>query len=305
LCRPGDRWHLGSNGKAMTATLIARLVERGALAWTAPLDRMLPQLAATMNPSYRDVTLPDLLSHRSGLPENHGDTAFFETFYADRAPAPAQRLRYVGSALTQAPAAVKRLFPSYSNTGLLVAAACAEHATGRPFEALIRAELFRPLGMDSPSFDQFGGAGEPSGHVDGRPADRERDPNPRMFAPAGAMRMTLGDWSLFCIDQMQGEHGRGRLLRAETYRFLHAGQGGTSSALGWGAAPSPMGLRGPALTHAGSDGNWYALVVLFPQSGNGVLIAANAGHSMGGDHAASAAIRALAAPLAPAAVATP
>jgi CubicO group peptidase (beta-lactamase class C family) len=127
-----------------------------------------------------------------------------------------------------------------------------------------------------------------------------------MFAPAGAMRMTLSDWSRFCVAHMQGEHGRGRLLRAETWRFLHAGQGGTRSALGWGAAPSPMGLRGPALTHAGSDGNWFALVLLFPETGNGALVVANAGESMGGDRAASAAIRALAASLAQAApVATP
>ena len=305
-CRPGERWHLGSNGKVMTATLIARLVEHGNLHWTTPLDRMLPQLAASMHPSYRDVTLPDLLSHRSGLPENHSDTAFFNSFYADRAPLTAQRLRYVGSALAEPPVVAKRGEMSYSNTGLLIAAACAEHATGRPFETLIRAELFRPLGMASPSFDQFGGPNEPSGHIDGRPADRERDPNPRMFAPAGAMRMTLPDWSRFCVAHMQGEHGRGRLLRAETWRFLHAGQGGTRSALGWGAAPSPMGLRGPALTHAGSDGNWFALVLLFPETGNGALVVANAGETMGGDHAASAAIHAMGMTMAqPAPVATP
>src|SRR5258706_5410637 len=55
----GDRWHLGSDGKAMTATLIARLVEAGALSWEAPLSQMLPDLARGMQPQYRDVTLPD------------------------------------------------------------------------------------------------------------------------------------------------------------------------------------------------------------------------------------------------------
>ena len=71
--RAGDRWHLGSDGKAMTATLIARLVEQGALKWDRPLDQMLPSLAGHMRPEYRDVTLPDLLSHHAGLPENHAD----------------------------------------------------------------------------------------------------------------------------------------------------------------------------------------------------------------------------------------
>lgn len=97
---------------------------------------------------------------------------------------------------------------------------------------------------------------------------------------------------------MQGEHGRGRLLRAETYRFLHAPQGETRSALGWGAAPHPMGRRGPALTHSGSDGNWFALVCLFPETGNGALVVANAADSVGGDQASVAALRTLAATIA-------
>ena len=294
----GDRWHLGSDGKAMTATLIARLVETGVLAWDRPLAQMLPDLAETMQPAYRDVTLPDLLSHRAGLPENTSDMAFFARFVDDPEPPTAQRLRYIGACLREAPVGPARAAKSYSNTGPLIAAAAAERATGRAFESLIVSDVFTPLGMGSISFDQFGGPGEPSGHVDGRVANHPQDANPRMFAPAGAMRMTMADWARFCIDHMKGEHGHGRLLREDTYRFLHtaqdAGPDGGGSALGWGAAPHPMNLRGPALTHAGSDGNWNALVCLFPQTGAGVLVVANAGESMGGDPASFAALRALA-----------
>jgi CubicO group peptidase (beta-lactamase class C family) len=187
---------------------------------------------------------------------------------------------------------------SYSNTGYLVAGAAAEQATGESFEKLIASEVFAPLGMNTVSFEQFGGAGEPQGHVDGRIANRPRDANPRMFAPAGGMRMSLADWSRFCIDHLQGGRGQGRLLKQDGYRFLHTGQGDTTSALGWGAAPHPMNLRGPALTHSGSDGNWMALVCLFLETGNGVLVAANAADSMGGDKAVLAAIRAIAKTLA-------
>jgi CubicO group peptidase (beta-lactamase class C family) len=293
--RRGDRWHLGSNGKAMTATLIARLVEAGSLSWDARLDQLLPQFSDSMHPDYRDVKLPDLLSHRAGLPENHEDIEFFLSFYEDRSPLTQQRLRYIATAMTAAPVAEKRGARSYSNTGYLIAAAAAKRATGRDFESLILEEVFSPLHMRSISFSQLGGAREPVGHVDRRVADQQYDANPPMFAPAGGMRMTLRDWSRFCIDQLQGEHGRGRLLRAELYRFLHAPQGETRTALGWGAQPDAMGRRGPALTHSGSDGNWNALVLLFPETGNGVLVAANAGDSMGGDAASVAALRELAA----------
>lgn len=298
MAAPNDRWHLGSDGKAMTATLVAKLVDAGVLSWEQPLSDMLPDLATRMQAAYRGVTLPDLLSHRAGLPENISDLDFFMAFHADTASPTAQRLRYIDRCLQEAPVGPAREGSSYSNTGFIIAAACAEHATGRAFEDLIVREVFNPLGIHSISFDQFGGANEPQGHVDGRIADQVNDVNPRMFAPAGAMRMTLQDWSRFCIDQMQGEHGRGRLLRTETYRFVHAPQGDTRTALGWGAAPHPMNLRGPALTHSGSDGNWYALVCLFPETGNGVLVAANAAESMQGDQASVAALRALAATVA-------
>lgn len=79
---------------------------------------------------------------------------------------------------------------------------------------------------------------------------------------------------------------------------------GTIAALGWGAAPHPMGLQGPALVHSGSDGNWFALVCLFPGTGDGVLVVANAAESMGGDQASLAALRALATTVAAPAVLT-
>ena len=299
LVAPGDRWHPGSNGKAMTATLIGRLVEKGALAWDRPLSAMLPDLSKDMRPQYRDATLPDLLSHRSGLPQNHDDTALFNSFYGDRSPLAAQRLHYVSVALTDAPIGPARGEAQYSNTGPLLAAVCAEVATGRPFETLIAQEVFKPLGMTTYSFNQYGGPREPCGHVDGRIADRLLDPNPRMFAPAGAMRFSLSDWALFCIEHLKGHHGQGRLLKQATYQVLHTGQGDSHSALGWGAAPSALGRQGPALVHEGSDGNWEAAVLLFPESGNGVVLATNSAGSMGGDKAAFAAIRSLIADLAP------
>jgi CubicO group peptidase (beta-lactamase class C family) len=134
--------------------------------------------------------------------------------------------------------------------------------------------------------------------VGGKP-ETAHDANPAFVDPAGGWRMTLNDWAVFCLDQMEGERGRGRLLKPATYKMLHTPQGDTVAALGWGAPAKAAGRQGPALTHAGSDGNWYALVLLFPTSGNGVLVTANAADDMGGDKAATATIRAVAETLAP------
>src|SRR5690606_3654788 len=66
----GDLWHLGSCTKAMTATLIARLVERGDLEWTTTLADAFPDFALSMHPDWREVTIEQLLANRGGAPAN-------------------------------------------------------------------------------------------------------------------------------------------------------------------------------------------------------------------------------------------
>jgi CubicO group peptidase (beta-lactamase class C family) len=65
-----DLWHLGSDTKAMTATLIGDLIEQGKLKWDSTVAEVFPELAAGMNPEFRKVTLLHLLSHRAGLPHD-------------------------------------------------------------------------------------------------------------------------------------------------------------------------------------------------------------------------------------------
>jgi len=294
-----DLWNLGSDSKAMTVTMIARLVERGVLSWKVPLSEMLPDLAAEMRPEYRDVTLVDLMSHRAGLPENHSDEAYFRTFFTDTRPLQEQRLAYLRLAVRDTPVGPTRGKPNYSNTGLILAGAIAEKATGKSYETLMQEEVFGPLGMTTAVFNQIPDAGETSGHINGR-MSVAADGNPQMILPAGGVRMTLADWARFCIDQMAGEAGRGKLLKPETYRLMHTPQGDSIVAMGWGVPPQIAGRAGPVLTHGGSDGNWFAFVALFPGSENGVLAVANAAETMGGDAAAKAAARAVIQTLAPA-----
>ncbi|MDT9001829.1 serine hydrolase domain-containing protein [Paucibacter sp. APW11] len=289
----GDRWLIGSNGKPITAALIARLVDQGRLAWDTPLAELLPELKAGMHSAYRKVTLLELLSHRAGLPENVSDLKFFERFAHDRRALPAQRLAYVSRALRDKPIAPPGSKISYSNTGFILAAVIAERHTGRDWETLMREQLMAPLGMDSLAFGTTG-AGEPRGHLKGKPALRPEDSNPLMFAPAGNVSMSLQDWARFCLDQLAGARGEGRLLSQDSYQRLQSLRAGalpasqkTPAALGWGVQASVAGRPGPVLLHGGSDGNWFALVALFPESGDGALVVANAGPDMGGEQLVS------------------
>ncbi len=51
-----DRWHIGSDTKAFTATLIARLVEQGVMHFDDTLADSFPAFANDMDPAYRTVT---------------------------------------------------------------------------------------------------------------------------------------------------------------------------------------------------------------------------------------------------------
>jgi CubicO group peptidase (beta-lactamase class C family) len=272
--RADDVWNIGSNGKAMTVTMIARLVERGVLSWDAPLSAMLPDLAAGMRAQYRDVTLVELLGHRAGLPSNP-DEQSIEATYADPRALPVLRQEYAKLALSEAPVGPARGPFSYSNSGTVIAAAIAERATGRSYEQLMQAEVFGPLGMTA----GFGptARGQNLGHKDGQPITGARASNAPVMTPAGEIHLSMGDWAKFALDQMHGEHGKGKLLARSTYLFLHAEQGQTKAALGWGILRFPPIGPHPVLTHLGSNGFWHALIALVPDSEDGVLIAANGG----------------------------
>jgi CubicO group peptidase (beta-lactamase class C family) len=292
----GDQWLIGSTSKSQTVAMIARLVDRGVLSWDTPLSRLLPNLAQNILPDYRTVTLTQLLSHHAGLPENVADLTFFEAFFNDPRPLPQQRLAYIEHALREAAAYVPGTDFGYSNTGFLIAAAIAEHATGLSYEELVRREVFQPLGMTTAGFGATD-EGQPSGHNDGKPIGPS---NPLMFAPAGNIHMSLPDWSKFCLDQLAGAKGHGRLLSSASYRLMQTAQPHGPTGLDWGIQPTIAGRQGPVLVHGGSDGYWFAYVILFPGTGNGILVADNASPEMGGDATAQGVLAALLPGLAPA-----
>jgi CubicO group peptidase (beta-lactamase class C family) len=279
-----DVWLIGSTGKVMTVAMIARLVERGVLSWDAPLEVMLPEMAATMRPEYRKVTLVQMLSHRAGFARDLRNEKIMTRFLTDERPTSQQRLSYVAEALKDKPEAAAGTF-SYSNAGFIVATAIAERAGRESYEELMSWEVFQPLGMTRVGFGNTG-AGQTRGHQRGKPMLRMvklDDGAPKMYAPAGFLHMSLGDWAKFNLDQLAGAKGKGKLLSPASYRLMQTAQPGGPAGLDWGVQESIAGRQGPALVHQGSDGNWLAIAVLFPDQGSGALMVANAGPGMGAD----------------------
>ena len=283
-----DLWHIGSDTKAFTATMIARLVDRGVMKFEDTMAVCFPNDAANMNAAYRNVTVAQLLSHMAGLPALMDDKELPSYFAAIKGitEIKAQRAALVRSYLSQAPALKPGTEFSYSNLGFVIAGAAAERRTGKSWEYLVRSEVFQPLGITHAGFGAPGSSAsidQPRGHAlkDGKlvaldPESKDAD-NPPSFGPAGTIHISLHDWMLFAQDQLDGAHGHGKLLKPETYRRLHTPISSNGVyAMGWGAK---LGLDGVPLllTHTGSNGFWVADIRIFPQHNIITLVATNAG----------------------------
>lgn len=280
---PQDKWHLGSITKPMTATLVARCVEAGKVAWDDTVGAVLGDAIPDMRVAFRDVTFRHLLSHRAGLvsnPEWHEILAFPR----ENADPRADRIAYAKLGLTRDPAGAKEQHFEYSNTGYVVAAAMLEKKLGAPWETLIRTHVFNPLGMTSAGFGAPGTPGaydQPVGHGPGLAAVAEGrldgavsayppgaaiNDNPAVLGPAGRVHATFDDAFKF----LAVHRDRTSFLRAESWRMLHTPPFGGPYAMGWQSEEG-------RLWHNGSNTLWYAEVLVDQRRGIIAAAAVNDG----------------------------
>lgn len=287
-----DLWHIGSCFKAQTATLLARLIQTGAAAWETTLPDIFPERAHAMHPDARRIALWHLVSSTAGLPENPSlreseeeQVEDVNALIAGASDDPSRRLRVLDRFTSIAPRTMPGSAWRYSNTGFILAGACADRLGGAPFENLIRREVWAPLGMNHAAFGAPSGPRAPWGHrPEGEaliplPPDDPDSDNPSVFNSAGCAHMPFADWARFAHDQLRGAQGQGRLLSREAYARLHTPVlEGSPYALGWGAQVRDGALL--QLTHNGSNGFWFADIRIYPQTGYVFLMATNDGRDI-------------------------
>lgn len=278
-----DRFHLGSCTKSMTATLIGVLVEEKRLRWEQTLVESLPDLAATMRPEWRAVTLDHLLCHRSGMT---GRSAPLGKNLLDmhRLPGPPmeQRRAFVRMMLSEPPDAPIGSKYIYANTGFAVAGHIAERATKTPWETLMRERIFTPLGMKSAGFGAMGTPGKIDQPWQHRTENGSAVPvgpgplsdNPATIGPGGTVHCAMEDWAKYVAVHVAA---RPRLLKsASTIAHLHTPRFGGDYAFGWQVTERGWG-GGTVLTHNGSNTMNYAVTWLAPLKNFAVLAATNQG----------------------------
>lgn len=275
-----DRWHVGSITKSVTATMIARLVESGAMEWDDTVGAYFAE--SIVHDDWKPVTLRQLLTHNAGAPDN-----FPISVRRKRPPLGPEctqaRREAVLDVLSAKPESRPGTRFAYSNVGYTIAGAMAEQAAGAAWEDLVEREVFEPMGLTGAGFgppkSPDATLDQPRGHLRvllRKTAVADDADNTPIVGPAGTVHMTLADLCVYATEHLRGERGAGKLLAAETYTYLHAPER-DDYACGWVVRKPGAGIPHTVYWHNGSNTMWYALVVFIPDLDMTVAVAANDG----------------------------
>jgi len=135
-------FQIGSTTKAFTAAALAILVEEGKLGWDDRVIDRLPGFQMFDPWVTREITIRDLLVHRSGLGPGQGDLMFVPSTDISRADL-VHRIRFLK------PKTSFRSAYAYDNVLYAVAGQVVEEVSGQTWEDFVEARIFAPLGMKS------------------------------------------------------------------------------------------------------------------------------------------------------------
>ncbi|MGJ4802684.1 serine hydrolase [Luteimonas sp. SDU82] len=130
----------GSTGKAVTAAALALLVDEGKMGWDDRVIDHLPDFRMYDAWVTREMTVRDLLVHRSGLGLGAGDLLFIPRSSRSRADI-VRALRHIR------PATSFRSGYAYDNILYIVAGELVAAVSGQDWESFVRERIFAPLGM--------------------------------------------------------------------------------------------------------------------------------------------------------------
>jgi CubicO group peptidase (beta-lactamase class C family) len=288
----------GSTGKAFSTAALATLVDEGKIGWDDHVIDHLPEFQMYDAWVTREMTIRDLLVHRSGLGLGEGDLLFVPRSTYTRAES-VHQLRYLK------PKTSFRSGFAYDNVLYMVAGQLIEKVSGQTWEDYVRDHVLKPAGMkDTTSDDQvrFTIADRAWPHARLNGAFRglgdqvflnERDTLGRNSAPAGGLAISaedFGEWVKIQLAHGALPDGSGRLFSAEQSRQMwnpeihmpinpspppelkDAQPQFSSYALGWDVSD----WRGhKIISHSGGDLGFISQVVLIPEKNVGFTIMMN------------------------------
>jgi CubicO group peptidase (beta-lactamase class C family) len=130
---------IASNSKAFTSAALAILVDEGKIKWSDKVRTYLPYFELYNPYVSAEMTVKDLLTHRSGLETFSGDLIWYGTTHS--------REEVIRRAKYLQPAYGFREAYGYSNIMYLAAGEVVQAVTGQSWDEFIKTRFFQPLGM--------------------------------------------------------------------------------------------------------------------------------------------------------------
>jgi len=267
---PDTKFRLGSITKQFTATLTMQLVEQGKIKLDAKISDYLPDYRKDIG---QKVTIHHLLTHTSGIPSYTGQPGFLENVSRNPYKVDDFVKKYASGNLEFEPGSKY----AYNNSGYFLLGAIIEHVTGKPYEQVLKENIFDPLGMNNTGYDHHdtiipkratGYSKTPDGYTNAAYLD--------MSIPyaAGSIYSTVED--LYLWDQALYTD---KLLSAQSKASMYKPFLG-DYAYGWVVQNASFKQNGKdiqVIRHGGGINGFTTTIVRFPQEKNLIVMLDNTG----------------------------
>ena len=265
---PDTRFRLGSITKQFTATVIMQLVEQGKIKLDAKLSDYLPDYRKDTGSK---VTIHHLLTHTSGIPSYTSQPGFFENVSRNPYKVDEFVKKYASGDLEFEPGSKY----TYNNSGYFLLGAIIEHVTGKPYEQVLKENIFDPLGMKNTGYDHYGTIipKRAAGYI--KTADSYANaPYLDMSIPyaAGSLYSTVEDLYLWdqalYTDKLLTEQSKALMYKP----FLN------DYAYGWVVTNASFKQNDqpvPVITHNGGINGFSTNIVRFPREKNLIVLLDN------------------------------
>lgn len=278
---PDTLFGVASTTKAMTAAVLASLVDAGELTWDDRVVDHLPWFELKDPYVTREVRIRDLLSHQVGVGRMTGNRLQFMP-HADREDVIRQMRHHE-------PEAPFRSRYVYSNVMYSVAGEVAAAVTGQSWEELVHARIFQPLGMtrSNTSITEFAADDQniafPHQEIDGELVQINRR-NFDNVGPSASVNTSVRDMAQWLRLQLgePGVYEGERLFSSEVMNEMHSPQ----VALGRGDRTEPVRAYGlgwsmshyeglQVLQHGGATDGFNTSLVMVPELDLGIVVVTN------------------------------
>ena len=280
------RFAIGSTTKAFTTTAMGLLVDEGKMNWDDPVRKHLPYFRLSDPLANENVTMRDIVSHRTGLSRN--DLLWYNSPWSRE-----EIIRKIGMVDLSKPF---RSAYQYQNIMFLTAGQAVAAASGMSWEQFVKSRLMEPLGMRNSDFS----ANEVVKAPDYATPHEKRDGkvteipwrNIDNIAPAGSINSSVDDLALWVRMQLQeGKFEDKKILKPATLRETHTPQMpirmddpnmrtvnlGTNM-MAYGLGWVIQDYRGHHMvSHGGAIDGFRAQVTLLPHEQYGIIILGNLG----------------------------